>query len=56
MVFEGDQLRAGHIVDGEGRTLLSCLKDHGYTAIGGELDVQAEDEVFGVSQLEGHAF
>ncbi|KAG7221765.1 hypothetical protein INR49_029148 [Caranx melampygus] len=56
MIFEGDELRAGHVVDGEGRALLSCLKDHGYAAVGGELDVQAEDEVFGVPQLEGHTF
>lgn len=55
-VFEGNELRAGHIVDREGGALLCGLQDHRHTAVGGELNVQAEDEVFGVTQLEGQAF
>lgn len=55
-VFEGDELRAGHIVDSEGGALLCGFQDHRHTAVGDELDVQAEDEVFGVTQLEGHTF
>lgn len=55
-VFEGDELRAGHVVDGEGWALLCGFQDHRHTAVGDKLDVQAEDEVFGVTQLEGRAF
>lgn len=53
-IFEGNELRAGHIVYGEGGALLRGLQDHRHAAVGGELDVQAENEVFWVTQLEGH--
>ena len=56
MIFEGDELRAGHVVNSERRALLCGFKDHRHAAVGDELDVQAEDEVFGVTQLEGNAF
>lgn len=56
MVFEGDELRAGHIVDGEGRAPLRGLQDDRHAAVRRELDVQAEDEVFGVTQRQGHTF
>lgn len=56
MVFEGDELHVGHIVDSERRALLCGFEDHRHAAVGDELDVQAEDEVFGVTQLQGHTF
>lgn len=56
MVFEGDELRVGHVVDGERSSLLCGLQDHRHAAVRDKLDVQAEDEVFGVAQREGHAF
>lgn len=56
MIFEGNELRVGHISNGKGWALLRGFKDHGHAAIGDELDVQAEDEVFGVTQLEGNTF
>lgn len=55
-IFEGDELRAGYVVDGEGWPFLCGFEDHRYTAIGDKLYVQAEDEVFGVTQMQGHAF
>lgn len=53
---EGDELCAGHVVDCEGRALLCGFKDYRHAAVGDKLEVQAEDEVFGVAHLEGHAF
>lgn len=55
-VFEGDELSAGHVVDDEGRPLLCGFQDDRHTAVGDELDVQAKNEVLGVTQLEGYTF
>lgn len=43
-------------MDGEGRAPLRGLQDDGHAAVRRELDVQAEDEVFGVAQRQGHTF
>lgn len=55
-VFEGDELHVCHIVDDEGRTLLCGFKENRQAAVGDKFDVQAENEVFGVTQRQGHAF
>lgn len=45
-IFEGYKLRAGHVVYDEGGALLCGVQDHRHAAVGGELDVQTENEVF----------
>lgn len=45
-VFEGYELRVGHIVYHEGGALLRGVQEHRHAAVGGELDVQTENEVF----------
>ena len=49
-VLEGNELRVGDVVDDEGGALLGGLQHHGEASVGGELEVQAEDEVLGVAQ------
>lgn len=55
-VFEDDELCAGHIADSERGAFFCGFQDHRHAAVGDELDVQAKDEVFWVTQLERHAF
>lgn len=54
-VLEGDEQRVGDVVDDEGRALLGGLQHHGHAAVGGEAEVQAEDEVLSVAERQGHA-